>query len=469
MSDKILEANKKLIKSVCISPLLVKEFDLILPLITVALQETFYDNPDQIKLSEKEIPNTTDFKAYQKLAVEQQVQTNAATMWTSKCQALKQIYNLKYDSRIKYADFDSKFQELVNTSRFSYVTNQSFDTILQYRYDGKTLGSMKAGKLTSNQIPSLLCVVRNEIVKLFKFNENTSPKESYKDLKLNIVKMELCPKKEPKLRISFELHYTGEKIPDENILNFFKYVGITYKPVEAAKGGRVISQSKSKFFSEQSITKQMPRKQQTSTKKDQTPAFKKTDSKTEFQGKMRTVYIRAKDGARCVRMRDENKKMCYKKLRVPKQKGGSNPVVYSETPHSTHSTGSMPNNPIVAGLIAQSPQGLSSSFTNLASSVQNGGCGCASTAPPPAMMRGGGSCGSVPASWSTATADGGAIQLEKNKRKELYQKAKKYSIKGRSRMNKSQLAQAVRAAHKVVGERIRRSGKGKTKVNSAPA
>ena len=56
--------------------------------------------------------------------------------------------------------------------------------------------------------------------------------------------------------------------------------------------------------------------------------------------------------------------------------------------------------------------------------------------------------------------DGGAKKLEKNKSKELYAKAKKYGVKGRSKMRKTALVAAVRAAQKAIGERIRRSRRG---------
>ena len=51
--------------------------------------------------------------------------------------------------------------------------------------------------------------------------------------------------------------------------------------------------------------------------------------------------------------------------------------------------------------------------------------------------------------------DGGAKKLEKNKQKELYAKARKYGIKGRSKMSKSSLITAVRAAQKSIGDQIR--------------
>jgi hypothetical protein len=81
--------------------------------------------------------------------------------------------------------------------------------------------------------------------------------------------------------------------------------------------------------------------------------------------------------------------------------------------------------------------------------MKGGDCGCAGTQP--------------------TGMSGGAIKLEKNKRKELYSKARKYDVKGRSKMSKKQLVNAVRSAQKALGEKLRRrsSSKGR-KVPGSP-
>ena len=65
--------------------------------------------------------------------------------------------------------------------------------------------------------------------------------------------------------------------------------------------------------------------------------------------------------------------------------------------------------------------------------------------------------------------DGGAKKLEKNKSKELYAKAKKYGVKGRSKMRKPALVAAVRAAQKAIGERIRRRRSPKSGKSPKPS
>jgi hypothetical protein len=74
---------------------------------------------------------------------------------------------------------------------------------------------------------------------------------------------------------------------------------------------------------------------------------------------------------------------------------------------------------------------------------------------------------SVAATSEAAQQDGGAQRLDKNKKKELYRKARKYAIKGRSKMSKRELVVAVRSAQKALGERLRRRGKGKGKRTNA--
>jgi hypothetical protein len=86
--------------------------------------------------------------------------------------------------------------------------------------------------------------------------------------------------------------------------------------------------------------------------------------------------------------------------------------------------------------------------------VNGGACGCA-------RVQAGGFTMGIPATLEGAVLEesnliGGAKRLDKNNKSELYRKARKYDIKGRSKMSKQELVAAVRAAHKVVGERIRR-------------
>lgn len=56
-------------------------------------------------------------------------------------------------------------------------------------------------------------------------------------------------------------------------------------------------------------------------------------------------------------------------------------------------------------------------------------------------------------------AKGSKSKLEKEKKDALYEKAKKYNIKGRSKMTKQQLVDAIRARHAKVGESIAKRGK----------
>lgn len=52
--------------------------------------------------------------------------------------------------------------------------------------------------------------------------------------------------------------------------------------------------------------------------------------------------------------------------------------------------------------------------------------------------------------------DGGKAgkKLEKETKDEIYKRAQKYQIKGRSSMNKAQLVAAVRAKYKEVGDKL---------------
>lgn len=52
--------------------------------------------------------------------------------------------------------------------------------------------------------------------------------------------------------------------------------------------------------------------------------------------------------------------------------------------------------------------------------------------------------------------EGGATPLPKLTKMELYEKAKKAQIKGRSTMNKGELVTALREHYKKIGEAIRR-------------
>jgi len=63
--------------------------------------------------------------------------------------------------------------------------------------------------------------------------------------------------------------------------------------------------------------------------------------------------------------------------------------------------------------------------------------------------------------------DGGAKKLETNKHKELYAKARKYGVKGRSKMSKAALVAAVRAAQKAIGSRIRLRKRGASSSSSS--
>lgn len=53
----------------------------------------------------------------------------------------------------------------------------------------------------------------------------------------------------------------------------------------------------------------------------------------------------------------------------------------------------------------------------------------------------------------------GKAKLETETKDSLYKKAQKYKIKGRSKMNKQELANAIRAKHAEIGAAIRKRGK----------
>lgn len=73
-------------------------------------------------------------------------------------------------------------------------------------------------------------------------------------------------------------------------------------------------------------------------------------------------------------------------------------------------------------------------------------------------VKKGGNCSS---SRSTSSCSGGARgkKLESEKKTSLYAKAQRYNIKGRSTMKKGQLAAAIRAHQKKIGEAIAKRGK----------
>ncbi len=74
-------------------------------------------------------------------------------------------------------------------------------------------------------------------------------------------------------------------------------------------------------------------------------------------------------------------------------------------------------------------------------------CGCSQSGVLP--MRGGGSSGGKR-----------GVKLETEKKTDLYEKAKKYAIKGRSKMNKSELVSAIRAKQQEIGDAIARRRRG---------
>jgi hypothetical protein len=69
-------------------------------------------------------------------------------------------------------------------------------------------------------------------------------------------------------------------------------------------------------------------------------------------------------------------------------------------------------------------------------------CGCSQN--PGYLMNGGGA------------VSGGArgVRLEKEKKDALYEKAKKYNIRGRSKMTKAELVDAIRQKQREIGDAI---------------
>lgn len=152
--------------------------------------------------------------------------------------------------------------------------------------------------------------------------------------------------------------------------------------------------------------------------------YKRTSRKVTINNKKCTVYLRRKDGAECVRRRNKDGKVVYRKLaKVMAKRGGG--CGCAGTPYKA------------AGGAAAAPSAVPEVSGYNSAALLEGEVASAS----PAL-------------------DGGAKRLDKNKKNELYRKARKYGIKGRSKMTKQQLVAAVRAAHKSLGERLRRRKSG---------
>jgi hypothetical protein len=73
--------------------------------------------------------------------------------------------------------------------------------------------------------------------------------------------------------------------------------------------------------------------------------------------------------------------------------------------------------------------------------IAGGGCGCGANY----NMTGGG---------VSQTGGQRGKKLETEKKTELYKKAQKYNVKGRSAMNKTELAKAIRAKQAEIGKRL---------------
>ena len=162
------------------------------------------------------------------------------------------------------------------------------------------------------------------------------------------------------------------------------------------------------------------RRRKTSKKSVKKPSeYKRTSRKVTINNKKCTVYLRRKDGAECIRRVNKAGKVVYRKLaKVIAKRGGA-------------WTGGM-------------------NVQELLARVQSGA-----------------SCNSQEC--REDELEGGAQRLDKNKKTELYRKARKYGVKGRSKMTKQQPVVAVRAAQKAIGERLRRrSGKGRKAAPKSP-
>ena len=156
--------------------------------------------------------------------------------------------------------------------------------------------------------------------------------------------------------------------------------------------------------------------------------YVKTDKKVSYKGKERTVYKRVKDDVECVRCKNKEGKVVYKK--VSKLSGGKK--------------------------VNKMMKRVVKKVKKSSKRMMNGGCGCGATSP--SMMGGMSPEVKVMEESVEGVMEGGARRLNSNKKTELYKKARKYAVKGRSKMTKSELVKAVRAAHKALGDRLRRRG-----------
>ena len=165
--------------------------------------------------------------------------------------------------------------------------------------------------------------------------------------------------------------------------------------------------------------------------------YKRTSRKVTIKGKLCTVYLRVKDGKECVRRRNKAGKTVYRKLTSLAKKGG-------------------------CGCAAAPVAGMKGGQSPFAEALGKLGLkfGGDNNAAPQAVEPVGAEAG-LP---TEMNLEGGAQRLEKNKKDALYKKARKYGVKGRSKMTKKQLVVAVRAAQRALGERLRRRGKGKSRV-----
>jgi hypothetical protein len=168
--------------------------------------------------------------------------------------------------------------------------------------------------------------------------------------------------------------------------------------------------------------------------------YKRTTKKVVLNGKSCTVYIRAKDGVECIRRRNKEGKTTYRKISSVsnKRRGGACPCNKMSGGEVNEIVGDAGEIVGDAGEIV----GDAGEIVGDANEVLNSSL--------------------VEGSYNDATGqDGGAERLEKNKKADLYQKARKYGIKGRSKMSKKELIVAVRSAQRALGERLRRRSKGR--------
>jgi hypothetical protein len=219
--------------------------------------------------------------------------------------------------------------------------------------------------------------------------------------------------------------------------------------------------------------------------------YKGTSEKVKVLGKVRKVYLRVKDGVKVVRV-----KGIYRKL---------SKVMKQEKKSVSKKGGEVSVGDIV------------SDIKNKVSKMGGGDCGCAGASPMSGgsdvygrvfseeaslELMGGDNSDGFPALPQVSNGgkkvvkkskksvkkvvkkekkvvkkggdveggdvqDGGAKKLETNKHKELYAKARKYGVKGRSKMSKAALVAAVRAAQKAIGSRIRLRKRGASSSSSS--